>query len=549
MRVTTPALGAFVCASVFAGCSGDGDAESSLPPDGGSGLTTGGANNSANGGSANGGSPATSGGAPGGGGQTAGGTGAGGGAEAGGNAGASGGAGASGAGGGTAGSGGTGGSQGSGGQAAGGAPGDAGVVTCGTISTFEDGKTPSRTLHVATNGSSQGDGSQGAPFGSIEQAAAQATPGTSIVIHAGTYAGGDFVTGLSGTANAPIWVGGATGEAKPLFDGGSEAFHFVRARYVVVHDLEVSNTTANGINCDDGDQRANVDASRYLVFRGLDIHDVGGSGNQDCLKLSGLNDYWVLDSAFARCGGAASGSGIDHVGCHNGVIAENRFTDLSGNGVQAKGGSENIEIRRNVMIRAGERAVNLGGSTGFEFFRPPLSTTAPNVEARDIRVIANIIEGGTSAVAFVGCVDCLAAHNTIVAPTNWVARILQETVTGGGYTFLESQGGRFVNNIVVTGSGLRTEVNVGAGTLPATFEFRNNLWYDRDNPSSSTPSLPVSESGSVIGEAPGFAGPSDYTIGSGSRAAGAGETLGDTGGDMDRKCWATPPSIGAFEGN
>src|SRR6185436_18609277 len=142
--------------------------------------------------------------------------------------------------------------------AAGGAPGDGGVGACGVITTFEDGKSPTRMLHVTTTGSSQGDGSETAPYGSIEQAAPHATPGTSIVIHAGTYAGGDFVTGLSGTADAPIWIGGATGEAKPVFSGASEALHLVGARYVVLHDLEVSNTTANGINCDDGDQRANV---------------------------------------------------------------------------------------------------------------------------------------------------------------------------------------------------------------------------------------------------------------------------------------------------
>lgn len=537
MRVRASTLGALVCASLFAGCSGDDVNGSSTAPDAGASSSTGGAGPS-NGGASAGGSAAaagtTSGGAAGSGGQASGGS-----------------SGTSGTGdGGAAGSGGrTAGAPGSGGQAAGGAPGDAGSGACGTIATFEDGKSPTQTLHVTTAGSSQGDGSQAAPFGSIEQAAAHATPGTSIVIHAGTYPGGDFVTGLSGTSDAPIWIGGAAGEAKPLFTGGSEAFHFVRARYVVFHDIEVSNTSANGINCDDGDQRSDVDASRYLVFRGLDIHDVGGGGNEDCLKLSGLNDYWVLDSTFARCGGAASGSGIDHVGCHNGVIARSRFTDLSANGVQCKGGSENIEIRRNVFVNAGERAVNLGGSTGTDFFRPPLSTTASNVEARNIRVISNVIQGGTSAVAFVGCVDCLASQNTIVGPTNWVVRILQETVTGGGYTFLESQGGRFVNNIVVTGSTLRTEVNVGAGTLPGTFQFLTNLWYDRDDPSTSTPNLPVSESGSVIGQDPGFASPTDFSIGATSPAAGAGATPSDTGGDFDGKCWASPPSVGAFEAN
>ena len=55
---------------------------------------------------------------------------------------------------------------------------------------------------------------------------------------------------------------------------------------MIIHDLEVRNTTANGINADDGSDYANADASRFLIFRNLFIHDIGSGGNQDCLKLS-----------------------------------------------------------------------------------------------------------------------------------------------------------------------------------------------------------------------------------------------------------------------
>ena len=84
------------------------------------------------------------------------------------------------------------------------------------------------------------------------------------------------------------------------------------------------NTSGNGINADDGGETANAEASRFLVFRRLRIHDVGEGGNQDGLKLSGINDYAVLDCKFARCGGGGSGSGIDQVGCHRGIVAWSR---------------------------------------------------------------------------------------------------------------------------------------------------------------------------------------------------------------------------------
>jgi hypothetical protein len=455
---------------------------------------------------------------------------------------------ASGGGGTSGGSGGTTAGGGSAGSSAGGSGGGSG---CSAITTFDDGKTPKQILHVSPSGNDANDGAEATPKKTIEAAAKLATPGTEVRVHAGTYAGDTYLADLAGSATDPIWIGGAPGEAKPLIQGGGEALHFTKIRYLVIHDLEINGATGNGINTDDGGAYADAEAARYVVFRNLSIHDIGTGGNEDCLKLSGLNDYWVLDSDFARCGGAGSGSGIDHVGCHHGLIAHSTFTDMSGNAVQAKGGSLDIEVRACLMKNAGERAVNMGGSTGLEFFRPPLSTSAPNYEAKDIRVVANVIVGGVAALGFVGCVDCLAANNTIVDPTNWIFRILQETTTGSGYTFLEAANGRFMNNLVYfSRAELSTTVNVGAGTNAASFQFANNLWYAHDNPGQSQPTdLPATETAGVVGQDPMLtdAAAGNYHIGATSPAAGSGTALSEVAADYDAKCYAAPPSIGAFE--
>lgn len=422
------------------------------------------------------------------------------------------------------------------------------------IVTFETGKQPVAVLHVATTGNdATGNGSAGNPFATIERAAQLAAPGTAVRVHAGTYRGDNYIDGLAGTLAAPIWIGGAPGEARPVLDGGGEGLHLTRVRYVVVHDLEVRNSTFNGINTDDGGDVADNDATRYVVFRGLFIHDVGGSGNQDCLKLSGVNDYFVLDSEFAFCGGGASGSAIDHVGCHGGLIAGNDFHDLlaSGNAVQAKGGSADIEIRANRMVDAGQRTINIGGSTGYAFFRPPLSTTAPNVEARNIRVIANVIEGSVTPLAFVGAVDSLAAHHTIVAPTNWLMRILQETVSDATYTFEPCGDNTVAGNIFYFDrSDLSTYVNIGPNTAPATFTFSRNLWYAYDNPAQSQPTnLPVAETGGIAGQDPLFqdAAGGDYRLTTGSPAAFSGLTMAGVVTDFRGARYAPAPSRGAFE--
>jgi hypothetical protein len=323
--------------------------------------------------------------------------------------------------------------------------------------------------------------------------------------------------------------------------------HLSEVAYVVVHDLEVRNSANNGINADDGGKYADDQATHHVVFRDLYVHDIGAGGNQDCLKLSGLRDYWVLDSRFARCGGGGSGSAVDHVGCHHGMIARNVFEELSGNAVQNKGGSSDIDIRWNHLDGAGERGVNLGGSTGYTYFRPPLSATAENAEAIDIRVVGNVIEGGVAALAYVGCDGCVVAHNTIVDPTNWLFRILQETVSDGTYDFAACRDGQFVNNIVYFDrSDLSTYVNIGPNVDDGSFVFANNVWYAHDDASGSTPTLPTTETDGVYASDPDFTD-ADFRIGSTSPAAGAGQAQGWLRGDRDGNCYADPPSAGAYE--
>lgn len=430
----------------------------------------------------------------------------------------------------------------------GGDTGDPPVGECGAIATIEDGATPSAEIHVATNGNDGGGcGAEGSPCATIQGALSQAGPGTAVRVHAGTYGGGMFLGGIAGSEGAPIWIGGAPGEDRPVIEGGDVAFQMSGARYVVVHDLEVRNTTIDGINVDDGGATEDPDATRFVVLRGLYIHDVGTGGNNDCLKLSGVNDFAVIDSEFSGCGG--SGSAIDMVGCHHGVVAYSSFHDMaptSANSVQTKGGSEDVEIYANTFENAGERALNMGGATGFEFFRPPLDPGSVNAEARDIRAVANVFVGSDAPLALVGCTGCLVAHNTIVDPQHWVFRVLQETASTGEYQFAPSGDNTVVDNVVVFSRALvGVVVNVGGDTAPETFTFSNNLWFAQDAPDQSDPGLPVAETDGLVAVDPGLA--ADHTIAADSPAAGAGAAVRGLRGDHRGDCWGDPPSIGAFE--
>ena len=426
------------------------------------------------------------------------------------------------------------------------------AVRAATLATFADGKTWSAEIHVATNGNNtSGDGSIDKPYATIQRATQDATPGSAVIVAPGTYAGGNYVSGLTGSADQPIWIRGSSPTNRPLISGGNDAIHLVKPRYVVVENLEVSGSANNGVNCDDGGEYADPEAARYLLFRNLSIHDVGGTGNQDGLKLSGLDNYWVLDCEFARCGGAGSGSGVDHVGCHSGVIARCTFTNMSGNAIQCKGGSSDIDITRCWIVDAGERGINVGGSTGFTFFRPPLSTNETNYEAKDIRVVGNVFRGATTPIAYVGCIDCVVANNTFIDTDNWHLRILQETVTTPPYSFHPCGRSVFANNLVyfTKADVAWTDINVGANTEPSTFTFANNLWYAHDDPPSSAPDYPVPEQNGIVGQNPLLSNPGaeQYWITVTSPATTNGTNLIHVQTDCEGTSYLSPPSIGAYE--
>jgi parallel beta helix pectate lyase-like protein len=431
---------------------------------------------------------------------------------------------------------------------------------CGVVATFADGTAPAQIRHVSTKGSdTQGNGSAARPFATIGRAVQRISPGTAIHVHAGTYPGGTYLTALRGTAVQPIWIMGAPGEARPVIEGGNQGVYLTRPRYVILQSLEIRDTADNGINVDDGEEFANPDAARFVQFRNLDIHDTGKrpSGIANCLKMAGLNDFIVEGSTFARCGnGPGSGAlGVDGVGVHNGRLSFNRFLSNGFGGIQFKGGSRDIEIRSNLFHDTGWRGVNMGGSTGEAFFRPPLSASSPNYEAARIQVIANIFNGSEAAASFAGCVDCQFSHNTVVNPSKWALRILQETLTIGRYPFARTGNGVVAGNIFYfRRADLNTgeDINVGADTDPRSFSLLRNLWYAHDNPAQSSPRLPLLpgiRTGDVVRMDPNFvdARTGDFHLKAGSVANAAGDARFARGNDYAGQCYATPPSLGALE--
>jgi hypothetical protein len=329
---------------------------------------------------------------------------------------------------------------------------------------------------------------------SLRAALHKAEPGTIIRIAPGQYQPGIYVAQLKRSRQQPIVIEGVDEARRPCFEGGKAAWHLSDCAYVVFRNIAVRGQSGNGINIDDGGTHESP--THDIVLDNIRVSDIGPKGNLDGIKLSGVNDFVVRRCRVEGWGGQA----IDMVGCHRGLIEDCEFVGKEGfsqaHGPQTKGGSSQITIRRCWFHDAGSRAVNIGGSTGRAYFRPP----GAQYEAKEIVVEGCTFVGSMAPIAYVGVDGAVVRYNTLYYPETWVVRILQETRDPG---FAPCGNGRFERNLVVfRRSDIRTFVNVGPGTAPETFRFSDNFWYCQDRPEASKPQLPVLEENGVYGRDP-----------------------------------------------
>ncbi len=305
-------------------------------------------------------------------------------------------------------------------------------------------------------------------------AARAAVPGSRLRLAGGSIRGNLFITNLIGRPEAPIVIEAADPDHPPVIEDGN-GIHLVGPRHVHLRGLHIQGATSNGLNIDDGGDPNRP--ARNLRIEGLVIRDIGPRGNRDGIKLSGVRDFLIRGCRFEGWGDA--GSAIDMVGCHAGRIERCRFHNPNGrdsNAVQTKGGSSAITIAQSLFRPCGARAINMGGFTGLDYFRPRDATA----EARDITVEDCTFRGSHTPVAFVGVDGAVVRHCTIDKPESWVLRILQENTAE---RFVPCRNGVFEHNVVAFMSGsLRQFVNVGSGTQAESFRFASNLWFCINKP-------------------------------------------------------------------
>lgn len=404
------------------------------------------------------------------------------------------------------------------------------ILTLGTVACITS--LPAQTITVGPGGD----------YATLSAAESNISAGDSVLILDGTYTNGaQFLADLNGSATSPI-VLKAENTHQAIFQGGSEAIHLVNCSYLEIHGVIIEQQTGNGINIDDGGDYNTP--THNITISNCIFRDMQAGGNNDLLKLSGLDSFIIRNCQFINGGGG--GSGVDMVGCHFGVIEDSYFDNSGTSGIQSKGGTQHILMQRNVFKDIDQRAINLGGSTGLQFFRPPLPTPITGAfEAADLQVFSNVFIGSFSPLAYVGCVRVKVINNTFFKPENWVIRILQETTVPG---FLTCANNEFRNNAIYLEADL-TEVNIGPNTDAGSFIFTNNLWFNEQT-MNWTPGLPVVDSNQVIADPLFVDGQNeDFSIPTHSPCVLSGKQVTEPTSDFANFFYFDPPSIGAFEGH
>lgn len=313
----------------------------------------------------------------------------------------------------------------------------------------------------------------------LRRSLAEARPGTRLLVAAGEY-GPVHVERIVGAEGAPIVLRGEDPSDPPTLKGG---LHVAGAEWFELAHFVFDLAGENGVNVDDAGELARP--ARHVFLHDLRVRGADVPGNVDGIKLSGLVDFRVSRCIVEAWG--QSGSAIDLVGCRDGSIEECAILgpeqEPRASGVQVKGGSRDVRLVRCRFVHAGQRAVNLGGSTGRAYFRPE----PRDFEARDVAVLGCSFEGSLAPIAFVGVDGASVRWNTFARPRKWCARILQESREPG---FVPCRFGVFADNRVVYRAGeMSVPVNVGPDTASETFVFARNDWVCEDEPGRAPPRL------------------------------------------------------------
>lgn len=317
------------------------------------------------------------------------------------------------------------------------------------------------TRHVdAEFGIDTGDGSDGAPWHSIQHGVSRLEPGDTLVLHPGVYAESVVVT-VAGTADRPIAIRAEPGAvlespnpaaSLSAFDIAAGAEHleiagftarggyheavFVRpgARHISIRDCEIHDNQA-GIW---------IAGASDIEVDGCDIHDNVASG----IRIAGASSDVLVRNTSSR--GNDDGRGC--LGDADGFTVEDSATGVVFEGCVAEAnGEDGFDLQGDDVTIIGSQSL-ANGCAGLK-----LATNAV--------IHASLIAGnrtGLTATSRDGTARFLSVMNTTVADNSGTQILVRNPPASDGGT---AEFDVTLRNVVASGEGKALEVEVGVNLV------------------------------------------------------------------------------------
>lgn len=174
--------------------------------------------------------------------------------------------------------------------------------------------------YVATGGT--GDGSQGSPFGTIQQGLEAAMPGDVVIVAPGSY--GAIETRRAGSAAAPITVRGETGVVVTTAGRVLTVSHPFHVFQRIVFDAQYGDDDAVRIET----------AAEATVLRDCEVR----RAQRDCIDLGGPNGVLIERCVIHHClnsaGGRTDAHGIVGANVRDLTIRDTEIHTFSGDAIQ-----------------------------------------------------------------------------------------------------------------------------------------------------------------------------------------------------------------------
>jgi parallel beta-helix repeat protein len=228
--------------------------------------------------------------------------------------------------------------------------------------------------YVSSGGSDSGDGSQSAPWRTIQYAANHIAAGAMVHVAPGTYPEAVDINISGTTSQHPIWFLSDTQWAAKVTGTASSNYTFyVESDHVYIEGFDISNVNTSA-------HEGILDIGSYFYAVGNKVHDIAHVGGSDGLGGAGIllgNDQgegtsccgYALENIVYNIGNFtvpwASIHGI-YIEEPQGVIANNITYENQGCGIQLWHNASNIVVANNTIFNNGLCGIVIGAT-----FTPP----------------------------------------------------------------------------------------------------------------------------------------------------------------------------------